>query len=135
MKLMKHILSLSVAVLLLAGLVQGQFPAWVINVKVPFEFQLDNKTFPAGNYSIVRTAPYGLSLRNSQGRVLAVAMTTTVESAPFRAAPMLLFYVQGGEHYLIGVRRGGDRYELSRPKPLTDVASAPAAQVQATRQP
>jgi hypothetical protein len=54
------------SVLLLAGAAQAQYEPHTLLVTVPFEFTAGAKTFPAGDYSIVSTAPDRLSVRDSR---------------------------------------------------------------------
>ena len=86
---------LLMAVMLFAGLAQAQFGAWVVNVDIPFEFSVGKKTFPAGNYSIIRTAPDRLALRDSQAGVVALMITHSVQQATPRAQTKLVFRIDG----------------------------------------
>jgi len=122
------ITKLSLAVMLLAGLAQAQFNAWVVNVNVPFEFTVGKKTFPAGRYSLVRTAPYRLSLRDSRQGAVALVMTVPVQTATPRAEPTLVFRTEGGEHVLIRVWFANSPYgnELAPTKPRLAMAKVQA---------
>jgi hypothetical protein len=120
---MKHLIartltSLSLAVLLLAGVVYAQPAPQVIRVKVPFEFVAGKHAFPAGEYSLVRTAPYLLVLRDAQGRTLATLITRSAESSPAPASAKLAFYDDGGQYRLAQVWQANDSIgqELYRPK-------------------
>jgi len=46
--------SLLLAVGFLAGIANGQATSWVVKVNIPFEFNVGNKTFPAGSYSLAQ---------------------------------------------------------------------------------
>jgi hypothetical protein len=126
---MKHrigltLTSLALAVLLLAGSAHAQFTAHIIKVKVPFEFNVGNQAFPAGEYSLVSTAPYLLLLRDSQAHVLATLVTRSVHAPAVPASAKLEFDVEGGYHRLIRVWQENNAIgqELDRPKPATAVA-------------
>jgi hypothetical protein len=120
----RTITKLSLAVMFFAGLAQAQFNAWVVNVNVPFEFTVGKKTFPAGNYSVVRTAPYRLALRDSRAGVVAMVMTMPVQAATPRAKPTLVFRTEGGEHVLVRVWFANSPYgnELAPTKPRLAMA-------------
>jgi hypothetical protein len=120
----RTITKLSLAVMLFAGLAHAQFNAWVVNVNVPFEFTVGKKTFPAGDYSVVRTAPYRLALRDSRAGVVAMVMTMPVQTATPRAEPTLVFRTEGGEHVLVRVWFANSPYgnELTPTKPRLAMA-------------
>jgi hypothetical protein len=105
---MKHLVArlftpLLLAVLLLAGRAHAQYADQVIKVNIPFGFDIANKTFPAGLYSLVRTEPHILRLRNSDGHVIATLVTGPVEAAAAPSSAKLDFYVDGGRHILTRV--------------------------------
>ena len=95
--------TLLLAVLLFVGNVHGQYGGHVIKVRVPFAFDVADKTFPAGDYSLLQTAPYLISLRDSQGHVLANVLTGSVERAEHGVPAKLDFYVDGDRHVLARV--------------------------------
>ena len=95
--------ALFVAVLLFVGNAHGQYGGHVIKVRVPFAFDVADKTFPAGDYSLLQTAPYLISLRDSQGHVLANVLTGSVERAEPGGPAKLDFYVDGDRHVLARV--------------------------------
>jgi len=57
--------SVLLGVLTLGPIAQAQHAQRVIKVTVPFEFSVGNQVFPAGNYSVVSTAPALLDLRDA----------------------------------------------------------------------
>jgi hypothetical protein len=135
---MKHLIahtltSLSLAVLLLAGVAHAQYTQ-VIKVNVPFDFAVGHQTFPAGEYSLVRTAPYLLVLRDAQARVLANLITRSAQAASAPAFPRLEFYSEGGQYRLAQVWQQNDTigHELYRPKAGTVVARHRTVRTQAS---
>jgi hypothetical protein len=94
---------LLLAVLLLAGVAHAQYADQIIKVNIPFSFDIDNKTFPAGLYSLVRTESHLLRLRNSESQVIAILVTGAVEAATAPSTAKLDFYVDGGRHILTRV--------------------------------
>jgi hypothetical protein len=91
------------AVLLLAGLAHGQLADQIIKINIPFGFEVGGKTFPAGFYSLVRTEPHVLRLRNSDSRVIATLLTGLVETATAPSSARLDFYLEDGRYILTRV--------------------------------
>ena len=105
---MKKLIAHSIALILLSvvtlGLcAQAQSPERTIKADIPFEFSVGNRIFPGGRYSLVRTEPFLLELRDPDGRVLANVLTQSVQSQVAPAQPRLLFDNQGGGHALTQV--------------------------------
>jgi len=125
------------SVLLLAGTAQAQYEPHSLLVTVPFEFTADDKTFPAGDYLIVSTAPDRLSVRDSRGHVLASLVAHSAGSPnDYSRPPRLTFYSVGGAHALTHVWMAGSvGYKLASPQPVTAVAKrrSPAPRAQSTR--
>jgi hypothetical protein len=75
----------------------------VTKVNIPFEFNFGNRSFPAGDYSIVQSQPHFLMLRNSQGRILAQLFTEGVQSYTPASMTKLSFVVSDGRYSLAEV--------------------------------
>lgn len=110
-------------VLWLAGVGQAQIAPHHLKVSVPFEFSINDKLFPAGDYDLVCT-PGQVELRDARSQVLATAISHSVQ-APNRAfSPELVFITDSGVRELrqiwIGDPHNG--YELPRPKPALAMA-------------
>ena len=109
---MKRLVALSVSVMFLTVLLvagaYGQTAAHIIKVKIPFAFEVGDKTFPAGAYSLLQSAPYLISLRDSRGRTLANLVTATVERADTSGPAKLDFYADGERYVLARVWRDHD---------------------------
>jgi hypothetical protein len=116
--------SLLLTVLLFAGFAHAQYVRLTIQVEVPFEFRVGNKTFPAGGYRIVRNNPSTLVLQDSKGRVLTVMMTIPVWSATAPAAPKLLFYQYGKQHVLARIWQQGSSVGQELPLPKQPAAES-----------
>src|SRR5579863_6056278 len=100
MKLIARIaVSLAFSVLI-AGAAAAQSAVKVFQVNVPFQFSVDNKTFPAGRYSLVRLTPHIVILRDSQAHALATLPNGSVVEASASSAPKLVFYVRGNRRVL-----------------------------------
>jgi len=117
----------SLAVLFLSP-AYGQYVQRIITVTTPFEFTVDGKSFPAGQYSIVCLAPNRLDLRDSRSRVVVSLITHSVESRESIAATKLGFSTADGGHALTQIWAANDRfgYELAAPRMKTSVAKRTA---------
>lgn len=104
-----------------AASAQAQLAITRIKVDVPFEFSVGKKTFPAGQYSIVKTSPDILSLRNSREMVLTTTVISRVLSTQPHVTPVLVFRIQGGRRQLTQVWDGstyGFEFPHFKPSPL-----------------
>jgi hypothetical protein len=115
---------LSLLVLLLGGFAHAQFVQQIVRAKVPFEFTANQKVFRAGQYSIVRTAPDRLDVRDSRGRVLASLITHSVQSLDKSASTKLEFSTEGGGHALTQVWFEGELIGNELPAPTGTTAVA-----------
>jgi hypothetical protein len=111
-------------VLLLAGTAHSQYNPQTLIVTVPFEFTAGDKILPAGDYSIVTTAPDRLSVRDSRGQVLASLVAHSAGSPDDNSRPpRLRFYSVGGAHALTQVWMDSSiGYELGSEETLPAVA-------------
>jgi hypothetical protein len=111
-----NITSLVALVLLLTATGYSQFMQQVmLKADVPFEFSVGKKTFPAGEYLVVRIAPHTLTLRDTDNRVLATFVTAPAFSKTAHATPVLRFESAGGQYVLTQIWPGNATtgYELS----------------------
>jgi hypothetical protein len=113
--------ALSIAVLWLPT-AHAQYPSMVVKVNIPFNFSVNNKPFPSGEYSVLCT-PVRLDLRDSQAHVVASLFTHRVESLESAAETKLQFSTDGG-YALIRLWIHGERigYELSPSKTAAALA-------------
>src|SRR5882724_5003950 len=105
-----------------------------IKVDVPFEFNVGQKTFPAGEYRVAQVATHVLALRDGNNRFLTFVLTQPM-SSDNRVTPKLRFKVEDGRHVLSEAwADGGMGYLFSVPKRLIGVVqNRPAGtEVQAT---
>jgi hypothetical protein len=120
------------AVLSFAGAMQAQYVPHYVKVTVPFEFTVGNKLLPAGDYKFVCT-PNHLELRDAGGKVVALTVHHSVQSADTPIPPRLVFATGGGGHALRQVWPGSTNYgyELAPSAPAITLAkhgSTPPAQ-------
>jgi hypothetical protein len=124
------------SVLLLAGTAHSQYARRTLIVTVPFEFSAGDKTFPAGDYAIVSTAPDRLSVRDSRGEVLASLVAHSAGSPnDNNSPPRLRFYSVGGAHALTqGWMDSSVGYELGSQQTVPALAKrrSPAPLAQST---
>jgi hypothetical protein len=120
MKYMGRVLaSLFAGVLLLGSAAPAQqLNDHVVTFVVPFEFTIGQKTFPAGSYSLVRTEPYLLELRDADKHSLTQIVTRSVEALKAPDQSKVLFYSENGHHLLGQVWLGKETLgqEIYRPK-------------------
>jgi hypothetical protein len=109
--------SLLLGVLTLGPVAQAQHAERVIKVNIPFEFSVGDQVFPAGNYSVVSTAPALLDLRDAEGHTLARVLTNSVETLKAPVSPRLEFNNEGGRYSLAQVWQ--ENYSIGQQLPLS----------------
>ncbi|MGA8866945.1 MAG: hypothetical protein WB510_08250 [Candidatus Sulfotelmatobacter sp.] len=114
----------SLAVLLLAGQSYGQYVQRIIKVNAPFEFTVNNRSFPAGEYSIVCLAPNRLDLRDARNWAIASLITHSAESRQPRAATKLEFSTADGSYALTRIWVANDRFGYELPTPRANAIVA-----------
>lgn len=120
-----HILTpLFLVVLFVTGITHAQYVPRIAEVKVPFDFTVGEKTFPAGEYSLVRLGPGRLELRDAYRQPLASLITYSVQSLEKSSSTKLRFSTADGGHALIQVWFEGELVgdELLAPKHRTALA-------------
>ena len=124
--------SLLLGVLFLGPTAHAQHIERVIKVNIPFEFSVGERTFSAGRYSLVRTSPSQLDLRDSAGRFLTTVLTNSVQASNTPAAPKLRFRNQEGRQVLEQVWQADDSIgqQLPPAKSLTQVAKRRSRHIQ-----
>ncbi len=106
---MKNLFARIVALLLVFGslalipAVHAQRTPRIIKANIPFEFAVGDRLFPAGNYSVVSTAPSVLELRDTENRILVMVLTNSVESSRRPSSPTLQFKSTGEGYALTQV--------------------------------
>ncbi len=104
---MKQLIARTLTSLLLVvvwiGTVQAQSTPWVIKVKIPFEFNVGEQTFPAGDYSLTQPLQHLLVLRDARGQTIASVFTGGIDSLAPVASTKLKFDSFGGRHTLTEV--------------------------------
>ena len=110
MKWKQAVTTVSLGVLLFAGMAYAQYTPQVIKVKVPFSFEVNGQSFSAGSYSLVRTEPNMLRLRDENGRSLVTIVTGSVVAAEAPASAKLEFRTEEGRHVLARIWQENNAY-------------------------
>lgn len=87
-----------------------------IVTKVPFDFVIGNKTFPAGTYTIKRILDdplAGLVIQSSDGKTNVVFLPTTSGPVVSDDEAKLQFRHEGGKYFLTGISSRLDNYTLA----------------------
>ena len=75
-----------------------------VRANIPFDFIVDDKTFPAGEYFISRTRQYSsdnvLTISGLEGRTLALHLTFGVETLTPKKQGFVVFTRYGNQHFL-----------------------------------
>lgn len=115
-----RIVTLVVATVLLSAVaVPAQQSSFLLfKADVPFEFSIQNHTYPAGQYFIQRISSNTLVLRDSDSKLLAAIATTPLQDIKLHLTPSLKFRMEGDRHVLAEVWQAGNNggYELPHPK-------------------
>lgn len=77
---------------------------------IPFEFSIDYKTMPAGEYTVqtVATAGDALFIQSADGRTSALRPSEATERLQNNVAARLVFHRYGQRYFLAEVWTGGD---------------------------
>jgi hypothetical protein len=127
--------SLLLGVLALGSTAHAQRTEQIIKANIPFDFTVGTQFFPAGRYSLVRTEPWQLELRDSEGRLLVNVLTQSVETLAGPARPRLLFESEGGHHVLTQVWQENESIgqQILQPKWGTDAVRRHSGHVQTAK--
>lgn len=69
-------------------------------VKIPFQFNIGQQSFPAGDYSVIQPEQHVLVLRNSDGRRIAQLLTQAIDSNSPADQSKLTFRLSDGQYNL-----------------------------------
>jgi hypothetical protein len=114
---MKHLIarfltSLMLVVMGLPLLAHAQIEQ-VVKTNIPFAFNFANKTFPAGDYTLVQPLQNLLVLRDARGKAIAQTLANGVDSVTASDATKLKFYSKDGQYFLTEVWRQADSSGMS----------------------
>jgi hypothetical protein len=89
--------------------VSAQTPGHNITANIPFEFNVGDKTLPAGQYSVARINSDGTQLRISNREDGASRLTQTVQDNEPKEQSVLVFNRYGDRYFLSQVWLTGER--------------------------
>jgi hypothetical protein len=75
----------------------------VIKVNIPFEFNFGDRTFPAGDYTLVQPLDHVLALRDARGQTIAHALAEGIESNTPATSTEVKFGYSGEQRVLTEV--------------------------------
>ena len=78
--------AVALMVMSVTAISHAQATTWVVKVNIPFEFSVGDKTFPAGDYSLVQPIQHFVVLRDSRGHSVASVFTSGIDSSTAPAA-------------------------------------------------
>lgn len=95
--------------------VHAQSQERLMTVEVPFEFQINDKVLPPGNYVIKRDSqiPQLLLIQNPEHKIWMAVHTLPLNETKQQAHPTLKFKEYGGEHFLSEVNFSGYGFSYS----------------------
>jgi len=106
-----------------------------MKVDVPFDFIVNGKTLPAGEYRVdsMSTATSTIAIRNAEKTAKILALTNGCESTEAADVSKLVFHRYGNQYFLAQVWSAGNSEgrELPRSRAEREIASnnQPAAQL------
>lgn len=91
-----------------------------LTANIPFSFNVADKTFPAGEYSVTRLNPQSdkaaLAIKSVDGRMSKVVLTNTVWADKAQATAKLIFNRYGDQYFLSQIWTIADNTGLELPK-------------------
>lgn len=118
--------TLSLLMLLAVGSVQAQSGV-SLQVNIRFDFQVGNKTLPAGKYSVRSLSQDSMLLRSADGRESVIMATRGAIDGGGKATHEKLVFRQYGDKYFLAqvwTTRTGDGRELGRTSAEREAAKA-----------
>lgn len=101
----------------------------LLKANVPFEFSVGPKTFPAGEYQVIRISPQVLTLRASDSSSVTTFVTEPITTLLSRENPKLKFETAGGQYVLTEIWPDGaaSGFQLVAKKHVNYVAQTPSS--------
>lgn len=121
----KNLIAVLTLGLLLAAPALAQTASMKVNV--PFDFIVNGKTLPAGEYRVdgLSTSTSTIAIRNTEQSAKLMALTNGCESTEAAEASKLVFHRYGGQYFLAQVWSAGssEGRELPRSRAEREIAS------------
>jgi hypothetical protein len=87
---------------------------------IPFSFIVGSKTFPAGEYKVVRLNPQSdkaaLAIKSADGRLNKIVLTTPIQANEVSERAKLIFNRYDDQYFLVQVWTPADNTGLELPK-------------------
>jgi len=119
-RVITHKLTLLMFALMACTAISAAQNLHLVKASIPFAFTVGKKTFPAGEYTLLRPEQHLLTLRDAGGRTVAQILTQAVDSRNEAEIPKLRFELVDGQYKLAEVsepRSDGERlFPASRPQ-------------------
>ena len=80
----------------------------IVSATIPFDFIVENKTLPAGQYTVSALSQRGLIVRSEDAKSAVIALTMGVQAKSANNGPRLEFSRYGSTYFLSKVWRGYD---------------------------
>ncbi len=105
------ILVITVAFISALATASAQTPGHTLTVKVPFEFSVGGKTFPAGDYQVSRLTSDGTTLRitNQESEQKVARQSRAIQSSQASEKSILVFRRYGNQYFLAQVWEVGEK--------------------------
>jgi hypothetical protein len=87
----------------------AQFENPIVNVTIPFNFNVGAQRFVAGQYDLKPLLQHTITLRNQKGRALTNITSISVESMETPNSTTLVFHRYGEHYFLSQIWVAGDR--------------------------
>jgi hypothetical protein len=120
----KLLLGIFLLVLVSVGYAQSGSP--IVNVKIPFNFNIGAQKFLAGQYDLKPLLQHTMMLRNQQGRGLTNMSTISVRSMEPPNSTALIFRRYGEHYFLSQIWVAGDAVGSEIPKCRSEIEIANA---------
>jgi hypothetical protein len=99
---------LGMFIVLAVGIGNAQYESQILQVQIPFDFNVGRQSFSAGNYTLRQSLQHTMLLRDEQGRVLTSIATNSVESSGVPSSTKLVFNGYGKRYFLNQIWEAGN---------------------------
>ena len=124
MKALATVIFVIAIAILTTGSAQGQSLEYPIRFQIPFDFQVAEKTFPAGEYFVSRvlqpSSAAALLISSVDGRHTTIRLTSPVQTLAVKKRGTLVFHRYGDQHFLFEVWPAGAQTGRVLPKSRTE---------------
>lgn len=115
-----------IAICLISAASHAQSGNLVLRFRVPFPFNVENMTLPAGEYEVTQPGPFILTVRNVDNQASAIELVEPAGSSKETDwQPRIVFHRYGKEYFLAVVSDGSwqSTYAFGRSKREKELAA------------